>query len=313
MDFALGRLSRGDCARTLGGASGFSLTQDGAPTLRVDNARFRKLVSQWGAAIISGVLAPVTTGGPRGFDLMLAGSATGISDQADYWTRGSQGQGAPQSCDGRNSAVSSALTSGQLRVSKGLPMGLSLGAHFGKVRSTRLFTTGLELRIALLEGLRDPPLPDVGLRIAASTLLGEPSLSLLTLGADLTLSRDFAFVSGVHVSPYAAVGVHWIVARSGVVDLTPNIDSTRCAAGVDAVCGAEGLGASAADTAHDRSFADASLHRYRGTLGLWARYELFALAAELGIDLVAPGKADPAAGAKLPRQWSMHVAPGLSF
>ena len=315
MDLALGRLSLGECERTLSGADNFVLQQSGAPTLSVDNGRFRRLMSQWGAVVLPGVLAPVTTGGPRGFDVTLDAHATGISESADYWERGTRGSGraASTTCNGRNEAVRSSLGGGQLRIAKGLPLGITIAANFGKLFRTELWTAGGELRLALVEGMRSPLVPDVAVRFAANGLVGEPVLSLTTLGADLLVSKGFASPVGLRVSPYLGLGVHWIVVRTGVVDLTPNIDSTLCAAGVDPVCNAQGLGASADDTGHDRSFADVALHRYRASLGLWAHYGLVALAAELGFDVVPPGTADSKAGDSLPRQWSAHVAPSLSF
>ena len=43
------------------------------------------------------------------------------------------------------------------------------------------------------------------------------------------------------------------------------------------------------------------------------RYKLFALAAEVTTDIVAPDQGDERAGKSTPRQWNVAVAPSLSF
>jgi hypothetical protein len=315
MDLALSRLSLGACEQTASDASQFQLQSDGVPTLRVDDVRYRKLVSQLGAALAPAVLAPVTTGGPKGFDLRVETNLTGISAGADYWQRGSQGRGgdAVPTCDGRNRDVRPVLTQSRVAFAKGLPLGVSIGASFGKLHHSSLWTAGGELKLALVEGLRQLWAPDVAVRFAAQTLVGDAALALTTLGADLILSKGVPFRSGLQLAPYGGAGVYWLRGRTGHVDLTPNVDATACAAGRDPICNAQGLGASRADLGHDQAFADVTLDRYRAFMGLWLRYRLVALAAELMLDLVAPGTADGQAGRDLPRQWSVHLAPSLSF
>jgi hypothetical protein len=114
------------------------------------------------------------------------------------------------------------------------------------------------------------------------------------------------------VSPFAGVGVRWTRA-SGRADLTPNIDASTCASGRDPVCNAGGLGASSDDYAHDVRFARVSQLRYRAHAGVRLSISRFALSGALAFDPVAPRAEERGQGDALPRQWTLSVAPSLSF
>jgi hypothetical protein len=310
MDLALSRLSRGQCARTLAGANDFALRSGSTQTLRPDHIAFERVLSQLSAALAPAVLAPVTTRGPLGFDVALETSVVGIDSRAEYWRRGSEGSSGVARCDGRNDDVASALALNRLRFTKGLPLGLSIGASLGKLYVTRLWTLGAELKLAVVEGLTQPWAPAVGVRLASSSVVGDAALALHMLSADVIVSKEWLAAGALKVAPYTGLGLVYGRARSGLVDLTPHIDALACAAGEDAVCNAEGLGASRGDFGHDVAFSPVSLLRQRGFLGVWLRYGLFALSAELMLDLMQP-RADGVR--RTPRQWSTHIAPSLSF
>jgi hypothetical protein len=309
MDLALSRLSRGACARTLAGAEDFALRSDGAQVLTPDNDAFARLSSQLSAAAAPALLAPVTTGGPSGFDVAFETSVTGLDHGASYWTRGSEGNSGIDTCDGRNSDVSSALALSRLRFTKGLPLGLSLGASIGRLYTTSLWTLGAELKLAILEGLTQPWAPALAVRVASSSVIGDAALSLNMFSADVILSKEWLAGRALKLAPYLGLGLVYGRARSATIDLTPNIDALACSAGEDRVCNAQGLGASSDDLGHDVRFAPVNLLRQRGFVGLWARYGLFALAAEFMLDLMQPR----AEAQRTPRQWSAHVAPSLAF
>jgi hypothetical protein len=309
MDLALGRLSRGDCARTLAGADDFALRDAQGQILQPDGAAFAQVVSQLSAAIAPALLSPVTTRGPLGFDVGFETSVTGLDAGAEAWRRGSAGSSGVATCDGRNDDVASALALNRVRFTKGLPLGVSFGASVGKLYVTSLATLGAELKLALIEGLTQAWAPALGIRVASSSVIGDAALSLHVLSTDLVLSKEWLAGSTLKIAPYLGLGVVYGRARAGVVDLTPNVDALACAAGADPVCNAEGLGASRDDFGHDRSFAPLSLVRQRGVLGTWLRYGLFALSTEVVLDLMQPRAGE----LKTPRQWGLHVAPSLSF
>ncbi len=325
MDLALSRLSRGDtpgaCAQTLQGSDNFVLARGvgstSVSTLRPDNQAFSRLMTQFAPVVMPAVLAPVTTSGPRGFDVAVQTSVTGIDENQDYWKKGTEGRGslANDTCDGINRQVSSVFVSNRISVDKGLPLGLTIGAEVGRIWDTRLWTAGGHVKWALFEGYRTWVLPDLGVRAAANTVVGDSQFSMTVLNADAVLSKNIVVGKVMQVAPYIGSGLAMILARSEVIDFTPNIDATLCAAGTDPVCNAQKLEPSerGGDIGHDQAFRRLTMLRTRGFVGLQLRYRLFALASELAFDWVTPRKADKDAGGGLPRQWTLNIAPSLSF
>ncbi len=315
MDLTLSRLSRGDCGATDPASGMFQLRSGTTQTLQPDNRAWARLMSQLAPVVMPALLAPVTTSGPRGFDVALQTSITGIDSNAYYWEKGSQGHGssASDTCDGSNRFVKSALVSNRISVDKGLPLGLTLGAEAGRVWSTHLWTLGGRLKWALMEGYRQWALPDFALRAAANTVVGDSQFSMVAVAVDAVVSKNLVVGHVMKVAPYFGGGMSLVYAASQLIDLTPNIDATRCAAGDDPACDSLRGDARKADIGHDQAFKELTLTRTRGFVGLQLRYELFAFAGEVAVDLVTPRKADHAAGGGLPRQWTVNLAPSLSF
>ncbi len=315
MDLALSRLSRGTCEDTIPGGD-FVLRRGDTQTLSPDNAAWSRLVTQLAPVVMPAVLAPVTTSGPRGFDFALQTSITGIDSDAEYWEKGTRGHGsaARATCDGRNRFVSSALTSNRLSVAKGLPFGFTLGAELGRVWNTSLWTVGGHVKWALIEGYRRWALPDLAVRAAANTLVGDSQMSMVAIAADLIVSKNIVVARAMQIAPYAGGGVGVIFASSELVDLTPNIDATRCAAGQDPACDTLAPNDRRDDIGHDQAFKELTLTRTRAFVGFQLRYRVFAFASEFAFDIVPPRTADKDAGSGgLARQWTVNLAPSLSF
>jgi len=325
MDLALSRLSRGTspaaCSQTLAGSDNFVLaTGNGTssvPTLRPDNQAWSRLMTQLAPVVMPAVLAPVTTSGPRGFDVAFQTSVTGIDAKQDYWKQGTKGHGsfAKDTCDGTNRFVSPVFVSNRISVDKGLPLGLTIGAEIGRIWNTSLWTAGGHVKWALFEGYRTWPAPDFAVRAAANTVVGDSQFSMTVMNADAVLSKNIVAGNVMQVAPYVGSGLAVIFARSEVIDLTPNVDATACLAGADAVCNAQKLKPQdrGGDIGHDQAFKQLTMTRTRGFLGLQLRYRLFALATEFAFDWVPPRKVDKDAGGGLPRQWTLNIAPSLSF
>jgi hypothetical protein len=341
MDLQLSRLSRSTdpnisdtdaCGLTLGQGSGsaaqFPLRYPEDPSnpnspllqrLSPDNRAWAQLITQLSPAIAPALLAPVTTTGPAGFDVAVETNITSISSGAQYWERGSRGHGEAslQTCDGHNQFVTSTLNSNRIHFSKALPLGVTLGGTVGKVWNTSLWIVGMDLKLALVEGMRTWAIPDVAVRAAVNTAVGDSTYSLTVLSSDVVLSKNLVTGRVMTISPYLGAGILWTFAASELADLTPNIDALNCSAGKDNFCNnnpkGKPIGASQDDIGHDVPFKDLRFMRYRGTLGLAMRYKLFALAAEFVIDLVPPDQADSRAGKNTGRQWTANVAPALSF
>ena len=204
------------------------------------------------------------------------------------------------------------FTSNRLHFTKGLPLGFTIGATVGRVYNTSLWVVGGEIKLALIEGLRSWAMPDVAVRGAVNTTVGNVPYTLTAVATDLIISKNIVTARVMRLSPYLGAGMVFSFATSELVDLTPNVDAVACAAG-GSVCSDRGLGATADDIGHDRPFKNLSLRRYRGFAGLAMRYQLFSLAAEIIFDLLEPHEADKANGRSTPRQWTFNVAPGMTF
>jgi len=92
-----------------------------------------------------------------------------------------------------------------LRLDKGLPYGLDVGAMYGKVPTTDVDLWGAQARWAVLQG--GVAEPAVGIRASYAQLRGLNQLDLTTKGLDVSISKGFAFVT-----PYAGVGRVWVTA-----------------------------------------------------------------------------------------------------
>ena len=313
MDLALSRLSTGACDATTGGGP-LRLADAAGPTLQADQAAWRELATQLAYAIAPVHAEPVIMSGPRGFDLSLETHVAALDDGSATWARGSRGgSSAVPTCDGRNEGVRPVLVSERLRVQKGLPLGFSLGATFGKLFATSLYLVGADVKFALLEEVWGGLVPDLAVRFALSKSVGANDYTLLASALDVVLSKRFVVARTATLAPFAGIGATFTRARTDTIDLTPNIDASACRDGVDPVCNGGGIGASAADLAHDVRFSDLTLYRYRGMLGVSVGYRGFALSAAATGDLLAPRLGDRGTGARGMRQWGVHVAPTVSF
>ncbi len=303
-ELELSRLSKGDCAATRGDP--LILQRDGVPSLRPDQAAFRELASQLAEAVAPTQIAPVTTSGPAGFDVSLETLVSTLHESSAL-ERGLGGGAA--TCDGRGS-VPGQLFGNRLRFDKGLPLGLSLGAQAGLIHDTGLYVVGVNAQLALLEEVWR--LPDLALRAAITRMIGAQELTLYVMAFDAVLSQRFVLLERVELAPFAGLGVRWTRVHARA-DLTPNVDAVDCAAGRDVVCNAGGLGASRDDFAHDVRFEHVSQLRYRAFAGLRMRVSYFALAGSFAFDPVLPRLGDRGQGDTTARQWTLSVAPSVTF
>lgn len=296
MDPALGRLSLGDCSA--GGVC--------AP----DQAAFVRLMSQWGTALLPATPHDAKSSGLSGFELALHGAFTSIDAGADYWQRGTVGEGSSE----RNADPADWLMLYSFELRKGLGLGIEVSGNIGLMPHTSLVSWGADVSLSLLEGFRRGTLgylPDVSLGAAVREVSGLGLLELSTLALEARLSKPFV-VAGQHVlTPWLGYQHGFIMAESGPVDLTPARDAL-----VDP-----------ADRANDASFAPADIERQRLLVGTSYRYELARVGAQLMTDLIAPASAqndasDEAALAcsdasetcrPAPRQWTLVVELGAAF
>ncbi|MFC4930020.1 hypothetical protein [Massilia sp. GCM10023247] len=143
-------------------------------------------------------LAPAEPLGLIGFDIGAAVSATRL-DNAAVWEKA-----------GFDHATVYMPT---LRLQKGLPLNIDIGASLTAVPDSDIKLAGVEIKYALVPG--SVALPALALRAAATRLSGVDQLDLDTRSVELTLSKGFLLLT-----PYAGVGRVW-------GSLTPNVGSLR--------------------------------------------------------------------------------------
>ena len=150
---------------------------------------FHKLSQDLGAALSYKPLTPTAPLGLMGFDLGLAVSATSIKNSAVLQKAGAGDH--------------STLPVPSLRVHKGLPLGVDVGAMVGAVPGTNVRLYGGEVRYAIVPG--GVAMPAIGIRGSYTKLTGVDQLDFDTKGVDLSISKGFAIFT-----PYAGIGKVWV-------------------------------------------------------------------------------------------------------
>jgi hypothetical protein len=150
-------------------------------------AEFRALAEDVGAAVSYKPMIPSEGLGITGFDLGVSASATEVSNRATL-IKAAGGQDVPKR-----------LPVGALRVAKGLPFDIDIGAVAMTVPDTNVRAAGGELRWAFVGG--NAVLPAVALRAAMTSVSGVDQLKLRTTSVDLSISKGILFLT-----PYAGIG-----------------------------------------------------------------------------------------------------------
>lgn len=148
--------------------------------------QFNSLVKEVGTITAYRALAPAEPQGLTGFDIGVAASAVNIDSK--LWDAV-----APTSNFGDYLPLPS------LRVRKGLPFGLDVGASYAEVPRSDIKVVGAELQYALLDG--SVATPALAVRLSGSTLLGVNDLQMSTYGGDVVVSKGILFLT-----PYAGLG-----------------------------------------------------------------------------------------------------------
>ena len=174
------------------------LTRAGALTLT--QSEFKNFSEEAGLALSYLPLSPAEPLGILGIDVGLEVTAANIREDQSYWTKTT-----------RNPPGQMILP--KLHVQKGLPFGFDIGAVYSRVPQSNVSMVGGELKWAFISG--NAVFPAVAIRGSYTKLLGVNDLDLQTIGADLSISKGFAFVT-----PYAGVGQVWIKSKENVPVLT---------------------------------------------------------------------------------------------
>ena len=156
---------------------------------------FRDLSREAGAAISYKNTAPAAPLGITGFDAGLEVEAVDIKSKSDYWSAAFGGD-AP-----------SYLLLPKVRVRKGLPLGIDIGAMYSYVPDSNIKLYGVELSKAILDGTLATPA--IGIRGTYTRLAGVNDLDLQTAGIDASISKGILMLT-----PYAGAGAVWINSKA---------------------------------------------------------------------------------------------------
>ena len=317
MDPVLSRL------RIAGGRPGCGNTSD--VNFCKDDELFERMVSELGVALAPPMASPAASHGPSGLSLALDVTVTNVDANAAQWGRTQAG------ASGEPDPVL-AWTHATLR--KGLPFGLEVGTTIGRGHATSLWSLGLSLKWAIVEGFRTGigALPDVALQATTTRSMGLDDLRLATHTGELLFSKPLHVGRGYRVAPFLGVQLLFLEAQSGLVDLTPGPDDSgpgdgqepadvdafeRCrpgapepGRGTPLVCTGNGD-----DFINNVQFNPVDQTRLRLFVGGELQYGLWRVSTSLGFDLLAPEleamRRDPGqTEATLKRQLAFSISAG---
>ena len=161
-------------------------------------AEFGKLAQDFTAVASYRSIAPAEPLGVVGFDIGAAVSATRL-DNAAVWEKAGYEH--------------TSVYMPTLRVQKGLPWNIDIGASLTAVPDSDIRLAGAEIKYAFVSG--NVAVPAVAIRAAATKLSGIDEFDLDTRSVELTVSKGFLMVT-----PYAGIGKVW-------GSLTPNVGNFK--------------------------------------------------------------------------------------
>jgi len=173
-------------ASALTGASAAQAADFNALEL-LNQQEFRLLAEDLSAATSFKPLIPSEGLGITGFDIGISAGATMLQNR-DVLSKAAGGASLPK-----------ALPLVGVRVHKGLPFDIDLGASLATLPGTNARMSGGELRWAVVSG--GAIMPAVALRASVSSVSGVDELKLRTTGFDVSISKGFLMLT-----PYAGVG-----------------------------------------------------------------------------------------------------------
>lgn len=296
-----------------------------------DNVAYRQVMTQFGGSMIPPILAPAGTRGVRGIYVGFESWLTGIENDGDTpvgdaWFRAAEGDGGGSDTS-RSRFVDSVLAWGRINVRKGLPFGFELGTNIGYLANTSYWSLGLSVKWALFEGFRTDVgwIPDVAVRGAVQTLMGDGEFNVTVPSVDIILSEPFVVANSIEITPSIMGQFAWLFVDSELVDLTPGEPvfpecmpepgTPEPGSGSPPYCAGDGSGLN-----DNIVFESLRSSRIRLGAGLQIRYEWFTILGSFLFDVLAPADLDgslvDATGAPLtdlPRQWQVDVGIGLTL
>jgi hypothetical protein len=153
---------------------------------------FKDLSKEAGSAISYKNMSPAEPLGITGFDVGVEGSFVSIkTDKDNYWQKAF------------NNDAPSMLVLPKIRIQKGLPFNVDIGAIYSYLPGSNIKIFGAEIGYALLEG--SVATPALKIRGTYTKLTGVNDLDLHTAGVDASISKGFLMIT-----PYAGAGMFYI-------------------------------------------------------------------------------------------------------
>jgi len=186
-------------------------------------SRYRSLMSELGVVMAPRLQTPADTLGFAGFQISAELGTTQISRDKPFWN-GVEGVN-PANTRVRPDAW---LTTVGLFARKG--MWFPIPALEWGVGAMNLLQSGMwamqgYVKLALLEGFHEWPLPSLAVRGGISQMVGTDQVNLTVGSVDVMISKAFSLVGTARVEPFAGWNLLLIDARSGVIDGTPGCDA----------------------------------------------------------------------------------------
>ena len=182
------------------------------PTEKLECQTCQTLLREVGLAMGSRMVGPAASLGPLGVEAAYEVSFVQVNSKASYWQRAVD---QPQA----------SLTTGQVRVRKGLPFSMQLGTVLSYLGDSNMWGIGMELNLSLVDGFRK--IPDLSVRLNGTTVLGNSDMSMVVFGGDGVLSKSFGIAGLLSLQPWAGYSFATTYVKSNQIPVFPDAFSTR--------------------------------------------------------------------------------------
>ncbi len=180
---------------------------------QLSQSEFRSLSEDLGAVAAYKEVAPAAPLGATGFDVGFELAASKLQHKGVYELAGG--------------STASTVYLPKLRVQKGLPWGVDVGAFVSKIGGSNISLMGLEARYALLDDTLT--IPAIGLRVSGTRDLAAGKLDLSTVAFDVVTSKKLTFIT-----PFAGIGTVKVTSKANAGGLaSESFNQPRVFAGLN--------------------------------------------------------------------------------
>jgi hypothetical protein len=191
-------------------------------------ALYEQFLAEWAFALAPKTIGPASTLGYSGFYLGLEGTLTpvpedGNSDDRRWYT------GTVPITESPGLMFVPAL-----RVRKGLPWSMELGASVNYLAQSEAVALGGEVKWSIFEGYRHGfrgVLPDVAARGTVSRVLGEGEIDMTIIGVDGAISYPFGIGGMISLTPFAGFQYLWTIIRVEPMTYRDEVGHDDCGPG----------------------------------------------------------------------------------